>query len=130
LRIKSRVINKAIDKNPQIVLHIMGFDVAILVLLINSIHHIVSDLISDVINMSSTLDGGNAINEAGLLKKPNYSGYRNLEINYDSFKKVLNYLLELTFSKAHANLPPLTNFIVETGQNQKIPIEHLKGRNI
>ena len=49
----------------------MGFDVGILVLLINSIHHIVSDLISDVINMSPTLDGCNAINEADLLMKPN-----------------------------------------------------------
>jgi hypothetical protein len=80
LRIKSRVINKAIDKNPQIVLHVMGFDVGILVLLINSIHHVISDLISNVINMSPTLDGCNAINEADLLMKPNYSGYRNFTV--------------------------------------------------
>jgi hypothetical protein len=69
LGIKSRIVNKSIDKDPQVALHIMSLDVGILVLLIYKIHHIVCNLIGDVINMGSTLDCGNRIHKADLLKE-------------------------------------------------------------
>lgn len=47
-------------------LHIMQFHVCILVLLVHNGHHMVGNLVSDIINMSSTPYGCDSVDEADL----------------------------------------------------------------
>lgn len=80
LGVEGRIINESVDKNPQIALHVVGLHVSIFVLLIYNSHNIICYLISNVIDMSPTLDSCNPVHKADLLNETPINNSRTYNI--------------------------------------------------
>ena len=70
LRVEGGVVNERVDKHPQVVLHVevldaRGLDVLLLAVL-DPVHHVVHDLVGDVVHVGPALGCANAIHEADL----------------------------------------------------------------
>mmetsp|Transcript_20803 Transcript_20803/g.31270 ORF Transcript_20803/g.31270 Transcript_20803/m.31270 type:complete len:245 (+) Transcript_20803:855-1589(+) len=64
LTVKCRVLNEAVDKHGEMILDLVGFNLgASLVLLLDGCLQCLGNLIGDIIDMSSTLGGGNSIDK-------------------------------------------------------------------
>jgi len=78
LRVEGRVLNETIDENAHLVLDVHGLHRDALVLLLDGCNELINNLIDNIVDVFTTLGGGNGVDEGNLLVGAVADGNANL----------------------------------------------------